>query len=276
MKYKPKMAFAGLLGILSGLVIFGFTIWGIDFSLGENDRTLKIMLYLPTYLFLFIYTYLILGAFSLSYKIENDALIINWGLQKIRIEWDQFVEIIDVQGRANLYPFLAFSWPGYMVGLYSAGGLGSVRMYAGNTQEGFIYLKTKKGLFGISPDQAFITELLNKNSKTITVVDMDKMPLDKKGEAIHEDLTFKLYYKLNVIFLVLFAGYLAIFFPGSEAPRFIILLLVLALALFAFNGSNSKRLYQFSSQGACIILLISLAVTGIFIILSVYGISMKV
>jgi hypothetical protein len=67
---------------------------------------------------------------------------------------------------------------------------------------------------------------------------------------------------------MIFAVYLAIFFPGSDAPKFVILLLVLALVLFIFNASNAKRLYQFSTQGAYITLLIGLAVTGTFIILS--------
>jgi hypothetical protein len=275
MKYKPKMAYGGWIGLLLGLLVFGFTIWGIDFALGENDRTLKLLLNIPTYLFIFIYTYLILGAFNLNYKIEKDAMLIIWGLQKKRIEWDQFEEIINIQGRANLLPFLAVSWPGYMVGLYSAKGIGSVRMYATHTEDGFIYLKTKKGFFGISPeDQGFINAIINKTAKNLKTVDMTKMPAEEKGESIHEDRIFNLYYKLNIIFLFVFAAYLAIFFPGSGAPKFIVLLLVLALALFIFNGANAKRLYQFSSQGAYITLLVGLAVTGIFFILSFAGISL--
>jgi hypothetical protein len=276
MTYRPKKAYGGWLGLIVGVLVFGFTIWGINFALDESDRTLRILLYIPTYLFLFIYIYLILGAFNLGYKIEKDALVIIWGLYKKRVAWEQLDEIIEVQGQANFCPFLASSWPGYMVGLYSVKGLGSIRMFATRTQEGFIYLKTQKGFFGITPaDQGLLTVLLNKTRKNLQTVDMDKMPPEEKGESIQEDRFFKLYYKLNVIFLAIFAGYLGIFFPGSGAPKFIILLLVLALALFVFNVGNAKRLFQFSSQGAYMTLLVGLAVTGIFIILSISGIAFK-
>lgn len=275
MTYRPKKAYGGWLGLILGLFVFGFVIWGINFALGDSDRTLKILLYVPTYLFLFIYLYLLLGAFHLGYKVENDTLVLYWGLHKKRIPWQQFDEIIEVKGRANLFPFLAVSWPGYTFGLYSAKGLGSVRMYATHIQEGFIYIKTKMGFFGITPeDQGLLSVLLEKTGKKLMVVDMETMSEEEKGESMHDDRFFNLYYKLNVIFLALFAGYVGIFFPGSGAPRFIILLLVLALALFVFNVGNARRLYQFSSQGAYVTLLIGLAVTGIFIILSISGISL--
>ena len=276
MIYKPKKAYGGWLGLITALLVFGFTIWGINFALDDSDRTLKILLLIPTYLFLIIYVYLILGAFNLGYKIEKDALIIIWGLQRKRVSWEQFDEVIEVKGQANFYPFISASWSGYMVGLFSAKGLGAIRMFATHTEEGFIYLKTQKGFLGITPaDQGFISVLLNKTGKSLKTVDMDKMSSDEKGESIKEDRFFNLYYKLNFIFLVIFAGYLGIFFPGSGAPKFIILLLVLALALFVFNVSNAKRIYQFSSQGAYMTMLVGLAVTGIFLILSVSGIAFK-
>lgn len=275
MNYRPKNAYGSWPGLLLGLLVFAFTIWGINYSLDSSDRTLKILLYVPTYLFLIVYVYLIIGVFSLSYRIEKDTLVINWGFYKKRIKWDQVNEIIEVKGRANFFPLLSVSWSGYMVGLFCVKGLGAIKMFATYPQDGFIYLKTQEGLFGITPaDHALITMLLNNTGKSLKTVDMDKMSSDEKGEGIHEDRFFNLYYKLNLIFLGIFAGYLGIFFPGSGAPKFIILLLVLAIALFVFNASNAKKLYQFSYQGAYITLLIGLVVTGIFIILSVSGISL--
>ncbi len=276
MTYKPIKSYGGLVGLIMGILIFGFTIWGINFSLDDSDRTLKIMLYIPTYLFLVVYVYLILGAFNLRYKIEKDALVIIWGLYKKRITWDQFDEITEIKGQANLFPFLNATWPGYMVGLYSNKILGSVRMFATHIEKGFVFLKTKNALLGITPaDQEFLSVLLSKTGKKLKTLDMDKMSQDEKGESLKEDRFFNLYYKLNVIFLAIFAAYLGIFFPGSGAPKFIILLLVLALALFMFNISNAGRLFQFSSQGAYMTLLVGLAVTGIFIILSISGIGFK-
>ncbi|HOQ10579.1 MAG TPA: hypothetical protein PLG09_10695, partial [Syntrophomonadaceae bacterium] len=85
---------------------------------------------------------------------------------------------------------------------------------------------------------------------------------------------YRLLFILNIVFLLAFAVYLAVFFPGSGAPPIVVLLLVLAIALFFFNISNAGRLYQFSEMGGYILLIIGLAVTGIFIILSLSEISL--
>lgn len=276
MNYRPLKAYGGWFGLIGILVIFGFSLWGINYSLDASDRTLKIMLYIPAYLFLAAYVYLLFGAFNLGYRVEDDAFVIRWGFTKQRINWDQFDEIIAVQGQANLFPLLAVSWWNYMVGTYSAKGLGAVRMFATHAQEGFIYLKTKKGLYGITPeDSGLLQLLLDKTGKSLKTVDMERMSPDQKGEGIHQDSTYKLNLKLNQIFLVIFAAYLGIFYPGSGAPKFIILLLVLALAMYFFNASNAKRMYQFSAAGANMTLLIGVLVTGMFIILSFASISLK-
>jgi hypothetical protein len=272
--YRPNKAYGGWVGLLLGIVIFGFIIWGVNYALGDSNSALKMLLIVPTYLFLIAYIYLLIGAFTLGYKIENDALVIIWGLQRKRIPWDQFDEIIEVKGRANLLPFLGISWWGYMFGLYSAKGIGTVRMYGAHIGDGFLYLKTKIGFFGITPaDQKIISALIEKTGKSLKSIDMDTMSPEEKGECLHEDRFYSMYYKLNVLLLMIFAGYLGIFFPGSDAPKFIILLLVLDLALFIFNTSNAKRLYHFTSQGAYITLLLGLLVTGIFIVLSVSQVS---
>ncbi len=142
-------------------------------------------------------------------------------------------------------------------------------MYATHTDDGFYYLKTSKGFYGITPeDHTLIAAVIDKTGKPLQLIDMEAMSPEKKGECLYEDRFYRMYYKLNIIFLAVLAIYLGIFFPGSGAPKFIILLPVLALVLFIFNASNSKRLYQFSSQGAYFTLLLGLAVSGIFIILS--------
>jgi len=269
MTYKTNKGYGGWVGLLLGIVVFGFIIWGINFSLDESDRTLKTLLNVPTYLFLAGYVYLVLGAFTLGYKMEEDGLVIVWGLQRKKITWDQFDEIIEIKGQPNLIPFLAVAWWGYIFGLYTVRGLGPVRMYATYTDDGFLYLKTKAGFFGISPaDGSMLTALIAKTSRTVTSLDMDQMSEEEKGESIRDDSAFNMYYKLNLLFLGIFAGYLGIFFPGSDAPRFVVLLLVLAVVLFLFNVSNAKRLFQFSTLGAYFTLIIGMAVTGIFIILS--------
>jgi hypothetical protein len=277
MIYRPKKTYAGWIGLIAVILVSSFFLWGINYALDESDRTLKILLYIPTYLFMFIYVYLILGAFTLGYKIEKDALVIIWGFYKKRITWDEFNEIIEVKGQANFFPFIVAAWPGYMVGLYTIKGLGSVRMFATHAEKDFILLKTQKGYFGITPeDQGLLSALLNETGKNLQTVDMDQMSPEEKGISIKEDRFFKLYYNMNTTFLAAFAGLnIAFFFLGFGAPKLVVLLFILALALFAFNVGNAKRLFQFSSQGAYMTLLVGIAVTGIFIILSISMIMLK-
>jgi len=265
--------------MLMGLVVFGFSFWGIDFSLGPEDATLKLLLYIPAYLFLFIYTVLLLSAFNLSYRIENDGLVINRGLRRIHIAWQEIESITKVEGQSNLYSVFGMSWPGYMIGLYAAKGLGSARMYATDPENGFIYIKSTQGFYGITPAEKELENLLavmaDKTHKPVEKVNMDAMDPEIKGENIQDDNFYRILFRLNIIFLVGFAAYLALCFPGSGAPNFTILLLVLAVALFFFNIGNAGRLFQFSSVGGYVLQVISLAVTGLFIILALSQITLR-
>lgn len=274
MKFRAEKSHAAWLGLIFGLIIFAFILWGIDFSLGAEDKTFKLLLYIPVYIFMGLYLLLLIGAFNLQYEADDEGLIIKWSLRKKKISWEDIDEVIEIKGRASIYPFLGASWPGYMVGLYSVGGLGPVRMYASRYNDGFLYIKSQKGFVGITPENDKLRELiLSKTDKELQTIDMDEMPVAEKGRNMWEDRFFNLYYKLNIIFLIIFAAYTAIAFPGSGAPSIIILLLVLAIALFFFNAANASRLFQYSNQGAYATLLIGLAVTGVFIILSMSEIS---
>lgn len=274
MVYKPKKAYGGLLGLVMGIVMFSFAIWGINYSLGEAaDRALRMMLLVPTYMFAVVYAYLVIGAFFIRYKIEDNALVIAWGLHRKKIAWSDINEIIDVKGRANLFPLLATSWNGYMYGVYSARGLGTLRMISTVANDGFICLKTKRGMFGITPeDPAFLSEMVSKAKKAAEIVDMDQMDPETYGKAIHKDEHFALFVRLNQVFLIILAGLVFGFALSTGAPKIIVLLLVLALALYVFNSGNAHRLYQFSPTAADATLLLALMVNGIFIILSVVGI----
>ena len=269
MKIKAMQSKAFWLGLILGGAIFGFVFWGINYSLGSGDEALKLALILPAYLFAGIFIFLLIGSLNLRYQIEDDHLLIFWGIRTIKVPFSEINEVIQVKGRANLFSILGVSWPGYMVGLYSAKGLGPVRMYATQPYQGFVYLKTNLGFFGLTPaDDTLIKSVAEHTEKEITIVDMDKMPEETKGKSMHEDRFYRLLFNLNIVFLLAFAVYLAVFFPGSGAPPFVVLLLVLAIALFFFNISNAGRLFQFSEMGGYILLIIGLAVTGIFLILA--------
>jgi hypothetical protein len=249
-------------------------IWGISYSLGPDDRALKAALAIPAYAFLIVYVYLLYGAFTLDYEVGQSGLTIKWGIRSIKVKWEQITDVIEVKGTSNLFSILGISWPGYMVGLYSAKGIGTVRMYATRPQQGFLYLKTENGFFGLTPaNNELMNILAQKAEKSVETIDMDLMDTETKGKSIKEDRFFNILHKLNLIFLVLFALYMVLFYPGSGAQPFTVLLLVLALALYFFNVSNASRLYNFSEQGGYILMGVGLAVTGTFLILALSEIS---
>jgi hypothetical protein len=270
---KPSNAF--WLGLLFGTIVFTIVFWGIDYSLGTGDEALKVALVLPAYFFAGIFIVLLVGSYALDYRIKDGNLLICWGFRTIKIPLSEINEVIKVTGKSNLYSILGVSWPGYMVGLYTAKGLGPVKMYATQPYQGFVYLKTNRGFFGLTPtNNALIDRIAEETDKEITYINMDAIPPEIKGRSILDDGFYRLLYILNILLLVAFAVYLAVFFPGSGAPPFIVLLLVLAVALFFFNIGNAGRLYQFSEMGGYTLLVIGLAVTGIFLILALSEITL--
>lgn len=276
MKSKPIKSNGGFLGLLMGLLIFGFFIWGIGYSLGPGDEILAIMLYIPVYLFLGVFILLLLGAFTLKYICEEDQLLISFGLMKVKIPWDQITTIQKIEGKVNYYSILGVSWPGFIAGLYSAKGLGYVKMYSSDNSKGFLLLRTNIGLYGISPEDVELANFIaGKTDLPIETINMDELSEEKKGINMQADSFYKLLLYINIFFIGLFALYLLVFYPGSGAPSFVVLLLILAAALFFFNLGNAARLYQFSTTGGYILMVVGIAVTGIFLILSLSEISLK-
>lgn len=280
MLFKLQKASGILFALIAGSIIFGFIFWGINFALAEPKfNTLRLMLVIPAYLFLIVFAYLFLSSLNMAYKAEEDGLHIRWGIRKITIPWNEIEHVIHVKGKSNLYSVFGTSWPGHMIGLYIAKGLGSVRMYATHPLKGFVYLKSSRGFYGLTPMDKDLNVMLetitNKTGHKVNILDMDLMDPDIKGESMHDDPFYKVLFWLNVAFLAIFAAYLGIFYPGSGVPHFVILLLVLAVALFFFSISNAGRLYQFSANGGYILLVIGAAVTGIFMILALSEITLK-
>ncbi len=269
MEFRAKKSNGSWFGLLLSIVMFGFFIWGINFSLGPEDMALAIMLYIPVYLFIGIFVVLLWGSFTLKYTCDEDQLIINWGFIKAKIPWNEIETIENIKGKINYYSILGMSWPGFIAGLYSARGLGYVKMYGSDNSEGFLLLRTNLGLYGLTPDSPELAAMIAaKAGKSVDIINMDEMPPEKKGVDLHADGFYKLLMRINVVFIALYGLYLLIFFPSSGAPPFIILLLILAIALFFFTLGNAARLYQFSTTGGYVMLMVGIAVTGIFFILS--------
>lgn len=269
MVYKTQKSYGAVIGLVAGLFGFAFIFWGINYSLGPEDLALKMALLLPSIIFAVAFCFLTFGAFNLKYIIEDDRLHMVWGIMHKSVPWSEFKELFVIKGEANLFPFLSVSWPGYIAGLYTMKGFGPVRMFGSTWEDGFVYLKTGLGFFGLTPENdAFIKAIAEKTGLAIEEIDMDQVPKAVKGTSLKEDNVFSLYYKLNMVALAIFVLYVAVFFPGSGAPPLIILLLIIAIALFFFNVSNAGRLVQYSPVGGYITLLIGVAVTGAFLIMS--------
>ncbi len=276
MVFKPQKSYGPWIGLLAGIIIFGFVFWGINYSLGPEDQILKILLLLPAVVFAFVGAYLVFGAFNTRYVIEDERLHLHWGIFHKTVAWSEFSEVIQIKGEATLFPFLSASWPGYIAGLYTMQGFGPVRIFGSKWEDGFVYMKTSRGFFGVTPgDDRFIQTIAEKTGLEIQEINMDEVPKHVKGTSLKNDNVFSMYYKMNVIALGMLALYIAIFYPGSSAPPFIILLLVIALALFFFTVSNAGRLVQFSAIGGYATLLMGVAVTGAFLIMSFATISLQ-
>ncbi|HNX28688.1 MAG TPA: PH domain-containing protein [Syntrophomonadaceae bacterium] len=269
MEFKPKKSNGIWIGLLISIFIFGFFLWGIDYSLGPDDRILAIMLYIPVYVFIGVFFMLLWGGLTLEYICEETQLIIRFGFIKAKIPWDQINTIERIEGKVNYYSIFGMSWPGFIAGLYSAKGLGYVKMYGSDNSQGFLLLRTNLGLYGLTPDSNELADkIAAKTNLQVNAVNMDDLSPEKKGINMHADGFYKLLLIINVVFIVLYGLYLLIFFPGSGAPSFIILLLILAIALFFFTLGNAARLYQFSTTGGYVMLMVGIMVTGIFFILS--------
>jgi len=278
MDYRPRKSYGAWYGLIVGGVVFGICLWGINFSLGEEDRVLKLMLLIPAYLFLLAYIGFLVSAFGLGYKTGDKGLTIKAGFRRFTIPYDQINELIILEGHFNIFSMIGANWPGLKMGLFTVRGIGPVRLYSTRPSQGFLYIKSSQGLIGITPSDEVYSELLQtleeKSGKTAIKFDIDSIPDEIKGENAREDNFFRLLLRINFIMLLAYGIYLAVFFPGSGAPNFIVLLLVLALALFFFNIGNSERLYQFSSTGGYAMLALGILVTGIFFILTLGELSL--
>ncbi len=278
MEYKPRKSYGAWYGLIVGVAVFGICLWGIGFSLGEEDKVLKLMLLIPAYLFMAVYAVFLFSAFTLKYETTEKGLLIKAGFRRFTIAYDEINELINVRGKVNLFSVIGANWPGFKIGLFTLRGIGPIRLYATKAGDELLYIKSSQGFIGITPaDEAYddlLKTLENKSGKKSTIFDTEKIPDEEKGENVREDNFFRLLLRINLLMLLAYGLYLTIFFPGSGAPNFIILLLVLALALFFFNIGNAERLYQFSSTGGYVLLAIGILVTGIFFILTLAELSL--
>lgn len=255
------------MGILLAAFFFGTIIWGVNLALGPEDKTFRILLLGPAYLMLLVYICLWLGLATMKYTANDDGLIIAWLHKRYTIPWSDITEVVRVSGRLNLISFLGVSWPGYIAGTYDVKGVATGKLF-GTDLEQLLVVKMGPISYGITPSDEFIQAIAERSRKEVKPLDMYDVADDVIGKMINEDLIYLGLFALNILCIVFLMIYLAIFFPGSGADRVVILLLVLALAIFAFNMVNASRLYHYIHVAAYLLWLVGVIINIAFLVIS--------
>lgn len=260
-----------LKGLLVGIVIAGFffgtIIWGVNFALGPEDKTFKMLLLGPAYAMLLIYAGLWLGLAGMKYAANEDGLVVSWLHKRHTIHWSEITEVIRVTGRLNLVSFLGVSWPGYIAGTYDLKGVATCKLF-GTDLEQLLVIKAGPISYVITPSTGFIDYIAERSQKEVTALDLYDVADDVIGRMISEDLVYLGLFVLNILCIVFLMIYLTIFFPGSGADPTVVLLLVLALAIFAFNMVNASRLYHYIPIAAHLLWLVGIIINITFLVIS--------
>jgi len=265
--------FMGL--VLAGF-FFGNIIWGINFAVGPADQTLRLLLLVPAYGLLALFAFAWLGLATIRYTAADDGLVIAWAFKRYKIPWSDITEVLKVSGRLNLINFLGVSWPGYTAGTYEIKGVATAKIFGTDLRQ-LLVIKTGGVSFGITPSPEFAELVAERSQQDLKAIDTYDLPESVIGKLISEDVAYLGLLALNLVCLVFILLYLAIFFPGSGASPTIILLMVLALAIYAFNMVNASRLYHYIPMASYLLWLVGLIINIVFLsmAISVIGFGFK-
>ncbi|MGE5371193.1 MAG: PH domain-containing protein [Solirubrobacterales bacterium] len=261
---KPIKSNGLLMGVFLGALFFVIYIGGVQIAL--EGGALKWTLLLPAYLFLVLYIYLLVSKVTMKYILTDTGLQISWAFSQTVIPFDEIQDVSVVTGRVNLVNILGASWPGFMIGMYELRGVGPAKFYASDVYHEILMVRTRTGLTAITPDADFANALADAVNTEIGHIDTYEIHESEIGEIIDEDLGYMVLLGLNIIVIATLCVYLAIFFPGSAAPRISMLFLPLAVGLFVFNMVNASRIFHYAKMGAYGIWLIQLMVSIGFLV----------
>lgn len=266
MVFKPAKAQGLLMGLIFGVVFFGTVILGGHYSL-VDEPALKWLILVPAYLLLVGYLYILAGLISMKYVISKDGIEIVWINKRYAAGWDEVSEIVHVTGRINLVNYLGISWPGYVAGMYNLMGVGATRLFGTDPKE-LLLFKTPTGNLSLTPTKEMFKAVQEQSGKEMAELDLYDLPDSEIGQVMGEDLPYLGLFALNIITLLCLGLYLAIFFPGSGASPMMILLMVLALYIFAFNTANASRLFNFLYLASYFIWFIGVSINVGFLIMA--------
>ncbi|MGE5416673.1 MAG: PH domain-containing protein [Acidobacteriota bacterium] len=237
-------------GFLLGAIFFGVTIWGINYSIAPSDTIFKMVLLIPTYLFLVAFLVMYYGLLTIKYIVDEQALTIVWAHKRYIIPWNEITEAIHAEGKLNFLNILGCSWPGYVAGTYLVKGM-TVGKVFGNTTENLLMIKSSLGNYGINSSPELLKACKEHCQVEIKEIDYFEIPDDIVGKNPSEDLLYLALFALNVVSVFALGAFLAIFLPGNAAGHeMVVLLMVLAMFILAFFMTVANRLFGYMESAS--------------------------
>lgn len=237
-------------GFLLGAIFFGITIWGINFSISSDDIAFKMVLLLPTYLFLAAFLFMYFGMLTTKYIVDDQGLTIVWAHKRYVIPWNEMTEVSHAEGKLNFLNILGCSWPGYVAGTYLVKGL-TVGKVFGNSTENLIMFKSSVGNFGLNSSKELLQRFKDHCQVEIKEIDYFELSDEVVGKNPSDDLLYLALFALNVISVFAILAFVAIFLPGNTAGHeMVVLLMVLAMFILAFFMTVANRLFGYMESAS--------------------------
>ena len=287
-KYKPVPTLGGILGFVVYIVLATSMAGGLSFALAESSVAVKIMLLIPFGIFALLGLYVILSFFNIKYLVTDTGLEITWGFFHKTIPWTSVLSIEKVVGLPKIWGVFAASWPGYNAGAFNITGLGVMTIIGTQVEDNLIVLRTDNGVYGVTPvhGQCFLDFIQRKSRMIAQVIDLDENKESLLQPVPSEDNIYLALAGLNLVCLLGFIAYLMAFFPGAVQaamlqgvpgpPRELVLLAVIAAAVFLINLGTAPKLYQNMAAGGYLLWGIGIFINLFFLSLSVYVIGLGI
>lgn len=283
--FKPVATWGGLIGLGAWLLLTAGLGWGLLFALAETSAVVKWMLLAPFIIFAFGGLLAVLFFFAQGYMVTSEGLIIRWGVYKKFIPWTAFKSVERVKGWPKIWPVFGINWPGYCAGAFNVSGLGVMTIFGTELEDRLVVLRTTMGIWGVTPAETeeFLEVLQRRSHLLAQQVDLDAIEEAVLQPVPSEDNIYLALAGLNFVCVLGFVAYIIAFFPGAvqEAalrgvagpPRELILLAVIAVAMFVINLGSARKIYQNMPAGGYLLWGIGIFITLFFAFLSVYVIS---
>ena len=164
--WRPCPSSGGRFGLLACIAILaaalGAAYWAVQqpVGLGMFFGLIGAVVGLVLTVILAVWTY---GYYTLRYRLDPDALAIDWLFYHERLPYQTIDAVYGGQRLTEALHVEGIAWPGYYVGRGRARNLGVLRVFASTLARGDLTLVlTELGGYALSPDAAFRTALVER------------------------------------------------------------------------------------------------------------------